>query len=105
MHGLYRKNTGRQSLIAYKKYPEFIKTSLNSVCTLNDTVSSLDKVIIHDILPFQAKDLINKTNNTSHIHFNNTSMANWKLSFLCNTMQGSFVQQNKYIDYINNNIA
>lgn len=104
MHGLYRKNTGRQSLMAREKQPEFIKTSLNNLPTIHDTISPTDKIIMHDILPFRAKDRINM-NKDLRIDFNNPNIANWKVSFLYNTIQGSFVQQNKYVDYINNSLA
>ena len=74
MHGLYRKNTGRQSLTAREKQPEFIKTSLNNLPTIYDTVTPVDKIIIHDILPFRAKDRINM--NTGVRLENNTNLAN-----------------------------
>jgi hypothetical protein len=58
---------------------------------------------MHDILPFSAKDRIKMNNNMRTD--NNPNIANWKISFLYDAIQGSFVQQNKYIDYINNSLA
>lgn len=103
MQGLYKKNTGRQSLTAREKQPEFIKTSLNNLSTIHDTITPADKIIMHDILPFSAKDRIKMNNNMRTD--NSPNVANWKISFLYDTIQGSFVQQNKYIDYINNSLA
>jgi ribosomal protein S4 len=74
MHGLYRKNTGRQSLTAREKQPEFIKTSLNNLSTIHDTITPADKIIMHDILPFSAKDRIKMNNNMRTD--NNPNIAN-----------------------------
>lgn len=104
IHGLYRKNTGRQSLTATEKQFDFTKSSLNNLNTINCVPTLQNKTIMHDILPFRAPDRLQKIN-IYHNNINNTSVMNWKFSFLSKTIPGYFIQQNKYIDYINNNLA
>jgi ribosomal protein S4 len=104
LHGLYRKNTGRQSLIACEKQPLFTKTSLNNISKIQNATILSDKTIIPDIMPFYAKDRI-KIINESHPNLNSLNISNWKLSFLSNTIPGSFIQQNKYVDHIHNSLT
>ena len=93
LHGLYRKNTGRQSLMAHEKPSFFTKTQLSNLSQIQSVRNISDQTIIPDILPFQAKDRI-KMNIEPNI--TNSTTTNWKLGFLSNKIPGVFIQQNKY---------
>jgi len=105
LHGLYRQNTGRQSLTAIEKHQTFLKASsnLNIVSKWKDTDGFSNQTIIPDIHTIVSKDrnvLNNYLPNSS-----STQSTGWKFNFFLNQKSGINIQRNKYVDYIKNNIA
>jgi hypothetical protein len=59
--------------------------------------------MIPDISPFHAKDRLKI--NKPKLQFDSAKIVGWKVGFLLHTVQNSFIQQNKHIDCLSNNLA
>ena len=117
MPGLYRKYTGRQSLLINEKSSEFIKTSLNTFNNWKPTQLFFDRPIYspNSVTRFQSKLQfalfksknwqLEKKIQKKRICCVNQKLTAWKLGFLYNKIPSKHIQKNKNIMYLQKTIA